>query len=101
MYKLALIYELMNGHTHLPHSFVIIAFSLKLLKDSSKSIVFPFPHISHVYGEEQRTLNIQCMSRAPRDVTQPTHTFLKPFDSHDMREPCNLPEPRLSREEGG
>ena len=53
LYKIALIYELMNSHTHLSHSFSIIAYILKLLKDSSKPIVFPFPHSPGVYGENR------------------------------------------------
>ena len=44
------------GHTHLFHSFIIHAFSLKLLKDLSKSIVFPTPHSPLVYGEEHWTI---------------------------------------------
>ena len=41
-----------QGHIHLSHSFIIHALSLKLLKDSLKSMVFPTPHSPHVYGEE-------------------------------------------------
>ena len=55
LYKLAIIYELMNGHTHLSHSFIMHAFSVKLLKDSSKPMVFPIPHCPLVYGEEHWT----------------------------------------------
>ena len=53
LYKLALIYELMNSHTELSHSFTIHAFSLKLLKDSSKYQWFYFPYTPRVYRENQ------------------------------------------------
>ena len=39
LYKLALIYEFMNGYTHLSHSFIIYAFSLKTDWDRQISMV--------------------------------------------------------------
>ena len=91
-----------TGHTHLSHSFIIHAFLWNCWRIHKKSVVFPIPHSSRVYMEDHWT---SCQagrtSRAPRDVTRLIHSCLEPFESHDMREPCNPPEPRLSREEGG
>ena len=55
LYILAVIYELMNGHTHLSHSFVINAFSLKLLKDRQNIGDLPFP--IHSPCVQERSVN--------------------------------------------
>ena len=37
-----------------------------------------------------------CVLRDPHDITRfPLILILKPLDSHDIRELCNLPEPIL------
>ena len=61
----------------------------------------PSPTQPPLCRERTENLNIRLTPRNPHDVTPNAHTFLKPFESHDMRESCNPPEPRLSREEGG
>ena len=95
LYKLALIYELMNGHTHLSHAFIIYAFYLKLLKDRQNISGL----VSPMYIGKIIELFVKLVVHRDNPMTSPiaTHYRLKPFDSHDMREPCNPPEPRLSR----
>ena len=50
-----------RDHTHLSHSFIIHAFSLKLLKYLSKCMVFLTPHSPHVYSEEHSTFVYQVV----------------------------------------
>ena len=60
--------------------------------------------IAEVYFTRQCSLShslIVCASQDPRDMHHFCHSSLKPFDPHNMYKPCNPPEPKLSREEGG
>ena len=78
LYKLALIYELMKDHTHRSHSFIINAFSLKLLKDSSKYQWFYLPVHPSVNTWKINELFVKPVIC----VTQATVTFsLSPWGS--------------------
>ena len=61
------------------------------------------PYTPPVYTGQISELFIKPVVRdeTSLDVAHSNYSSLKPLDSHDMRELCNLPEPRLSREEGG
>ena len=64
------------GHIHLSHAFIIHAFSLKLLKDLSKSMVFPTPHNPCVYGEEHWTFAYPVYVAGPSWCHPTQHPFL-------------------------
>ena len=103
LYKLALIYELMNGHTHLSHSFIINAFLPETAESSSKFGGLPYPAPPLCVQGRTGTFCQASYGMHKTLVTSPVATYssLKPFDSHNMHEPCNPLEPYLSREEGG
>ena len=85
LYKLALIYKLIHGHTHLSHSFIINAFSLKLLKDSLKYQWF-YLSVPSVYTGKISELFVKPVVRHETPITAPVP--LIHFLSHFIHTIC-------------